>query len=261
MAQTIQLKRSATAGNIPTSSDLALGEIAINTADGAVYIKKGNNDIVAVHDNDILHIDTTNSRVGIGTTSPTGSNLHIAEAGDPTILLEDTDSSNQVKIRYKTTTTEWTAGLHGGVDKWKIAKAAGFGTNDYLVVDASGRVGIGTDSPVARFQVEEYGIDTTETSTSATTQTVIHTMSASDFRSARFTIQVTNSTDSTYHTTEILMVHDGTTANITEFGKVFTANEEATFDADVSSGNVRLLATPATTDSMEFKVVCHSVTV
>ena len=68
MAQTIKLKRSSLAGNIPDTSDLALGEIAINTADGAVYIKKGNNDIVAVHDNDILHIDTTNSRVGIGTT-------------------------------------------------------------------------------------------------------------------------------------------------------------------------------------------------
>ena len=71
MAQTIQLKRSSVAGNIPGTSDLALGEIAINTADGAVYIKTGNDDIVAVADDGILHIDTTNSRVGIGTTSPT----------------------------------------------------------------------------------------------------------------------------------------------------------------------------------------------
>jgi hypothetical protein len=70
MAQTIQLKRSSVAGNIPGTSDLALGEIAINTADGAVYIKTGNDDIVAVADDGILHIDTTNSRVGIGTTSP-----------------------------------------------------------------------------------------------------------------------------------------------------------------------------------------------
>ena len=56
MAQSILLKRSSVAGNVPDSSDLSLGEVAINTADGAVYIKKGNNDIVAVHDNDILHI-------------------------------------------------------------------------------------------------------------------------------------------------------------------------------------------------------------
>ena len=76
MAQTIKLKRSSVAGNVPGSSDLSLGEIALNTADGAVYIKKGNNDIVAVADNDILHIDTTNSRVGLGTTSPS-SVLHV----------------------------------------------------------------------------------------------------------------------------------------------------------------------------------------
>lgn len=40
MAQTIKLKRSATAGNVPTISDLALGELAMNTADGSIYMKK-----------------------------------------------------------------------------------------------------------------------------------------------------------------------------------------------------------------------------
>ena len=40
MTQTVQLKRSATAGGIPSTSDLALGELAINTYDGKAYIKK-----------------------------------------------------------------------------------------------------------------------------------------------------------------------------------------------------------------------------
>jgi len=40
MAQTIKLKRSATSGAIPTTSSLALGEVAINTYDGKMYIKK-----------------------------------------------------------------------------------------------------------------------------------------------------------------------------------------------------------------------------
>jgi hypothetical protein len=40
MAQTIKLKRSAVAGRIPNVSDLELGEIAINTYDGKMYIKK-----------------------------------------------------------------------------------------------------------------------------------------------------------------------------------------------------------------------------
>jgi hypothetical protein len=131
-----------------------------------------------------------------------------------------------------------------------------------LTVLQAGEVGIFNASPKARFQVEEYGIDTTETSSSATTEIAIHTFPIADFRSARFTVQVTNSTDNTYHTTELLALHDGTTANITEFGTVFTGSAiEAQFDADVNSGNFRLLATPSSTDSMEFKVVCHSLTV
>jgi len=40
MANTIVLKRSATPGKVPTTGQLALGEIAINTYDGLIYIKK-----------------------------------------------------------------------------------------------------------------------------------------------------------------------------------------------------------------------------
>ena len=42
MANTIVLKRSATPSKVPTTAQLALGEIAINTHDGLIYIKKDN---------------------------------------------------------------------------------------------------------------------------------------------------------------------------------------------------------------------------
>lgn len=40
MPQTIKLKRSSTANQAPTAAQLALGEVAINTYDGKMYIKK-----------------------------------------------------------------------------------------------------------------------------------------------------------------------------------------------------------------------------
>ena len=40
MAQTVKLKRSSVSGNIPLTSQLELGEVAINTFDGRMYIKK-----------------------------------------------------------------------------------------------------------------------------------------------------------------------------------------------------------------------------
>jgi flagellar basal body rod protein FlgG len=39
-ANVVKLKRSAVAGRVPATTDLALGEIALNTYDGRVYLKK-----------------------------------------------------------------------------------------------------------------------------------------------------------------------------------------------------------------------------
>lgn len=40
MAQTIKIKRSATPAKVPATTDLDLGELAINTYDGKLYLKK-----------------------------------------------------------------------------------------------------------------------------------------------------------------------------------------------------------------------------
>lgn len=40
MAQTIKIKRSSVPGKVPTTSDLALGELAVNTYDGKAFFKK-----------------------------------------------------------------------------------------------------------------------------------------------------------------------------------------------------------------------------
>jgi hypothetical protein len=42
MANTLKLKRSAVANKVPTTSDLELGELALNTYDGKLYTKKDN---------------------------------------------------------------------------------------------------------------------------------------------------------------------------------------------------------------------------
>ena len=60
MAQTIKLKRSNTAGNLPTTTDLALGEVAINTKDGKLFLRK--------------HVDGTDSGDAITMYAPQGLN-------------------------------------------------------------------------------------------------------------------------------------------------------------------------------------------
>ena len=42
MANTIKVKQSAVAARVPTTGDLVLGELALNTYDGKLYAKKDN---------------------------------------------------------------------------------------------------------------------------------------------------------------------------------------------------------------------------
>lgn len=66
MAQTIKLRRSSTEGKVPTTAQLALGELAINTYDGRIFFEK--NDGSAT----IEHILTTDS-IATGSVTITGS--------------------------------------------------------------------------------------------------------------------------------------------------------------------------------------------
>jgi hypothetical protein len=49
MANTIQIKRSSTAGDVPTTGDLAQGELAVNLPDRKIYTKDNNNAVVQLN--------------------------------------------------------------------------------------------------------------------------------------------------------------------------------------------------------------------
>ena len=61
MAQIIKLRRSSTASAEPTTAQLALGEVAINTYDGKMYIKKddGAEEIIEVGSSGLVYVKTT----------------------------------------------------------------------------------------------------------------------------------------------------------------------------------------------------------
>lgn len=48
MSSIIQLKRSESAGSVPTVNDIAVGELAVNLADGVLYSKRTDGSIIEV---------------------------------------------------------------------------------------------------------------------------------------------------------------------------------------------------------------------
>jgi len=95
---------------------------------------------------------------------------------------------------------------------------------------------------------------TTDTVTFATTtQGAIDTFNLSTYDSAKYIVQAKITGE--IHASEILVMHDGTDVFVTEYGTMWSGSASlGTFTADINSGNVRLLFTPANANTtVKFK--------
>ena len=75
----------------------------------------------------------------------------------------------------------------------------------------------------------------------ASTGTTVNSMPAATFVTAKILVQVKQG--SAYHSTELMLVHDGTDVYLTEYGTVYTSDIIGTFDASISGGNVNVIFT------------------
>ena len=136
-------------------------------------------------------------------------------------------------------------------------------TEDNLVfVDASAdKVGIVQSNPQTTLQIKDFGFDSETTTLSTVTPTAIMEFAAADFRTAKLIVQITNTVTGEYQSEEIMLIHDGSTAEFVEYGIIFTGTARlAAFSASVASGTVSLLATGATADQQVYKVVKTMIT-
>ena len=98
-----------------------------------------------------------------------------------------------------------------------------------------------------------YSIGGFSASYSTTSQVDIHSiLLASTYRSVEYTIQATEGTN--YHTTKIIALHDGTTVSKSEYGTIHNNDIVAVFDIDITSGEIRLLATAESANETTYKI-------
>ena len=112
-------------------------------------------------DTNTLHVDATNNRVGIGTTSPSAP-LHIAGTGIPTLKIEDTDTAGgYAHFEVNGSALFLESYDEDGTEGQFLFKNA---TTEAMRIKEDGKVGIGTSAPSTELEVVG---DLTLTSTDA----------------------------------------------------------------------------------------------
>ncbi len=110
MTNIIRLKRSSTAAKVPGTADLQLGELAVNTYDGRLFLKKDNG---------------TASIVDVTGANATGSIGFLIDGGGAAIT---TGLKGSIAVPFACTITSWTlmADTSGSLtlDIWKSSFAS-----------------------------------------------------------------------------------------------------------------------------------------
>ena len=93
--------------------------------------------------------------------------------------------------------------------------------------------------------------------TTATTQYAILPLSSTTYSSVEYLIQAKSGNDT--HVSKVLLIHNGTDVTITEQNTLSSSAYLASYSADITLGNIRLLVTPASATSTTVKVVATAI--
>ena len=97
--------------------------------------------------------------------------------------------------------------------------------------------------------------DGTVTHSGSSGQQPLDSFAVATYRSAKYQVSITDSTNSRYGLDEVYVTHNGSTAYISSTGVSSTGSAMVTYSADVSSGQCRILMIPTTSDSVTYKFV------
>jgi hypothetical protein len=196
----------------------------VSTFQGNVYL--GDNDILNIGDNQDLQIYHE------------GSNSIIQDSGTGNLFIQ---GSTAVKIT-DLSANEMAVFIDNGAAELYYNASKKFETTS-SGVSITGNIDVDNTT----------SIGSTTSSLSTLTQTAIHTeLAAATYRSVEYTIQATQGTN--FHATKVLALHNGTTAYHNEYGTIFNSSSVASFDVDISGGNLRLLATGASASQTDYVV-------
>ena len=240
----------------------------INITDNIIKTTVSDSDLI-LQPNGIGSVVISKVDINSGAIDNTVIGANTAVAGSFTTLTANTSASiGSVEITSNTITPittnadlEITGNGTGTVSIQGLKFPTSDGTTgQFLKTDGSGNLGFATAT--ATLNHSDINDNTTSVASSATS--VIDTFDSATYRSAKYYISISDTTNDRYEMVEANVVHgpsaDSTTeAYITVFGELSNYSSDgstlpiAQFSVDVLNGNVRLKATNITSDSTVFK--------
>ena len=264
MATVIQFKRSATQNAVPTVSDLSLGEIAVNTYHGRFYTEKNDGSAAIVEIGSNPKTLTINDAVSFPTSDGTSGQL-LSTNGSGTLSFTDAASSALTQFYYTVTsnqtvfsgsddngaTLSYTAGLEGVyLNGVKLVSGSDYVTTSTSVITLQANAVSGDILQiVAQTSVSNLvqGFFTTSALTATTADQVLSSNAVAN-NSIKYVIVAKHASAGT-HSSEVLLINDGSNAHFVQYGDAFSASSLFTLSSDINSGNMRLLVTPANTNT------------
>jgi hypothetical protein len=264
MATVIQFKRSSTQNSVPSTSDLSLGEIGINTYHGRVYTEKddGSASIVEVGSNPATL--TVNDAYSFPTSDGTSGQV-LQTDGSGTISFAAQPSSGVVTFTYSITSTGTsitgaddnsnTLSYSSGTEQVYINGVKLVSGSDYTATSST--VITLTENAISGDVVEVVAITeaanlvqgffTANTFTATTSDQVLSSNAVAN-KAVKYVITATHASAGT-HAAEVLLINDGSNAYFVQYGDTYSNASLFSLSSDVNSGNMRLLITPVNTNT------------
>ena len=264
MATVIQFKRSSTQNDVPATSDLALGEVAINTYHGRMYTEKNDGSAAIVEIGSNPASLTINDAITFPTSD--GSANQVLQTNGSGTLSFATLGGSGISI-FKYTITSNTTSITGNDDdsnslSYTVGSEQVFlngvklvdggtdytATNSTTVTLAQNAINGDVVEVVAVTAADLVQGYFTESSFSATTANQVLSQNAVANKAIKYVINATHASAGT-HAAEVLLINDGSNAYFVQYGDVYSNSSLFSLSADVNSGNMRLLVTPANTNT------------
>ena len=265
MATLIQFKRSSTQNSVPAVSDLSVGELAVNTYHGRFYTEKNDGSAAVVEVGSNPSSLTINDAITFP-TSDGSANQVLQTNGSGTLSFASQPSSGIVIFRY--TITSNTTAITGNDDDSNSLSYSPGSEQVYLngvLLEDGGADYTATNSSTVTLSENAINGDLvtivaitsaanlvqgffTQSTFSATTADQVLSSNAIANKGIKYVINATHASAGT-HAAEVLLINDGSSAYFVQYGDVFSNSSLFSLSADIDSGNMRLLVTPANTNT------------